>query len=171
MDLPSVGSSIIGVVSGGIMNKSALLGAATLAGAAGALLIGASTAQAARGGLQEQPLSCNNGQQITVLTNVNNSSDMGGWEAVQVVSGGSGTLIPTKFELSAFDDTTQTTIFEGTQVKGGGHGNHNQPTVTCSNSQTSTLAELLTPGDQVPPGASLTDQVTFTITATAVSQK
>lgn len=162
---------MIDVLSGeNSMKKSALTGVATLAGAAGALLIGASAAQAAQGGLQEQSLTCDNGQQITVMTNQNNSSDMGGWEAVQVASGASGTLIPTTFEFSAFDDTTQTLIFDGTQAKGGGHANHNRPTVTCTDAETATLADLLEPGDQVPPGASLSDQVTFTITATAVWQ-
>jgi hypothetical protein len=155
---------------GGSMNKSVLLGIATLAGAASAFLIGASTAQAAQGGLQEQALSCGNGQELTVLTNVNNSSDMGGWEAVKVVSGGSGRLIPTSFEFSAYDDTIQTPIFDGTELKGGGHGLHNQTTVTCSDSEHATLGDLLAPGDEIPPGASLSDQVTFTITAIAVWQ-
>ncbi|HZC70946.1 MAG TPA: hypothetical protein VE442_09645 [Jatrophihabitans sp.] len=153
------------------MNKPALVGVATLAGTASALLIDACVAQAAPGGLQEQPLSCDNGQQITVLTNVNNSSDMGGWGAVQVVSGGSGTLIPTTFDFSAFDDTIQAAIFDGTEVKGGSHGNHNRPTVTCSDLQPATLGDLLGPSDEAPPGASLTDHVTITITATAVWEK
>jgi hypothetical protein len=153
------------------MNRSVLLGMATFAGAAGALLVGASTAQAAQGGLQEQALSCGSGQQLTVLTNVNNSSDMGGWEAVRIVSGGSGRLIPTSFEFSAYDDTVQTTIFDGTQLKGDGHGLHNRTTVTCSDSQHATLGDLLQPGDEMPPGASLSDQVTLTIAAIAVWQQ
>jgi hypothetical protein len=144
---------------------------ATLAAAVSALLVGASTAQAAQGGLQDQSLSCDNGQELTVLTNVNNSSDMGGWQAVKIVSGGSGRLIPTAFEFSAYDDTIQAPIFDGTQLKGGGNGLHNQTTITCSDSEHATLGDLLQPGDEIPPGASLTDQVTFTITATAVWQK
>lgn len=152
------------------MNRSTTLAIATIAGAAGALVIGTSAAQAAQGGLQEQPLTCDNGQQITVLTNVNNSSDMGGWESVKVVSGGSGRLIPTSFDFSAFDITTESPIFEGTQTKGGGHANHTQPTVNCSDTQLATLADLLGPGDEVPPGASLSDDVSFTITATAFWQ-
>jgi hypothetical protein len=152
------------------MNKS-VMGFATLAGAASTMLIGMASAHAAQGGLQEQSLTCSNGQQLTVLTNNNNSSDMGGWEAVKVVSGGSGHLIPTSFTFSAVDNTTNQPIFTGTQVKGSGHANQNQSTVTCSDSQTATLADLLQPGDEIPPGASLTDQVTFTVTATAVWQK
>ena len=152
------------------MHRSVLLGIATSAAAVGALFIGVSTAQAAQGGLQEQALSCDNGQVLTVMTNVNNSSDMGGWEAVKVVSGGSGRLIPTAFEFSAYDDTIQTSIFDGTEVKGGGNAQHNQTTVTCSDSEHALLGDLLQPGDEIPPGASLTDQITFTITATAVWQ-
>src|SRR4051794_33568565 len=98
------------------MKKSAM-GFATLAGAAGTMLIGMSSAHAAQGGLQEQTLTCSNGQEITILSNTNNSSDMGGWEAVKVVSGGSGHLIPTSFSFSAFDNTTDQLIFNGTQVK------------------------------------------------------
>jgi hypothetical protein len=149
------------------MKKSAI-GAVTLAGAASAMLVGLPSAQAAQGGLQEQSLMCGNGQHLVVLTNTNHSSDMGGWEAVKVVSGGSGHLIPTSFTFSAFDNTTNQLIFTGTQLKGGGHANRHQATVTCSDSQTATLADLLQPGDQVPPGASLTDSVTFTVSATAV---
>lgn len=151
--------------------KKFAIGAATLAGAASAMLIGLPSAQAAQGGLQEQTLMCGDGQQLTIVTNSNHSSDMGGWEAVKVVSGGSGHLIPTSFTFTAFDNTTNQTIFTGTQLKGGGHANANQSTVTCTQSQTGTLADLLSPGDEVPPGASLTDQVTFTVSATAVWQK
>jgi len=148
------------------MKRAVTVGVATLAGSAAAMLITASGANAA--GLQEQPLTCDNGQEIVVLTNNNNSSDMGGWEAVQVVSGGSGRLIPTQFEFSAFDITTNTPIFDGTQLKGSGNANHRQATVTCSDTQTATLGDLLEPGDEVPPGAQLSDEVSFTISATVV---
>jgi hypothetical protein len=151
--------------------KKSAIGVATLAGAASTMLIGMASAQAAQGGLQEQSLTCTNGQQLTIVTNNSHSSDMGGWEAVKVVSGGWGHLIPTSFTFTAFDNTTNQLIFTGTQVKGGGHANGNRPTVTCNQSQTATLADLLQPGDEVPPGASLTDQATFTISATAVWQK
>lgn len=149
------------------MKKSTCIGMAGLAGIAGALLIGSPAAQAAP---STQQLTCA-GQQLTVRTNNNNSSEMGGWSAAQVVSGGSGTLIPTTFDFSAYDVTVQQSIFEGLSVKGAGNANHNQPTVTCTQIETATLADLLEPGDQLPPGASLSDQVTVTLTATAVWQR
>ena len=43
--------------------------------------------------------------------------------------------------------------------------------MTCTQSQTDSLGNMLEPGDELPPGASLTDQVTFTLTVTAVWQK
>jgi hypothetical protein len=149
------------------MRKSAPIAIAALVGSAGALMIGASTAQAAP---QTQPLTCD-GQQITIRTNENNSSDMGGWSAAHVVSGGSGTLIPTTFSFSAYDDTIQQLIFQGTQAKGAGNANHNQSTVTCTQTETATLGDLLEPGDELPPGASADDQVTITLVATAVWQQ
>lgn len=149
------------------MRKYSNIGVATLAGAASALLIGATTAQAAP---TLQQLSCD-GQKMTLRTNDNNSSDMGGWSAAQVVAGGSGTLIPTKFDFSAYDNTIGQQLFTGSQVKGGGHANHNQATVTCTQTESATLGDLLEPGDEPPPGASPNDAVTTTLVATAVWQK
>jgi hypothetical protein len=148
------------------MNRSRYIGVTVLAGAAGALLIGSSTAQAAP---SNQQLNCE-GQQLTIRTSNNNSSDMGGWSAAKIISGGSGTLIPTTFDFGAYDDTTQQSIFDGVSVKGAGNANHNQQTVTCTQIEIATLGDLLEPGDQLPPGASLDDEVTVTLTATAVWQ-
>jgi hypothetical protein len=147
------------------MRKSVFIAAAAVAGTAGAVLI-APIAQAAP---QLQQLTCD-GQQITLRTNDDHSSDMGGWSAAKVVAGGSGTLIPTVFDFSAYDDTIGQSIFEGTQLKGAGHANHRQSTVTCTQTETATLGDLLDPGDELPPGASLDDEVTITLTATAVWQ-
>jgi hypothetical protein len=149
------------------MNNRFYIGAAVFAGAAGALLIGASTAQAAP---STQQLTCD-GQQVTLRMNDNNSSEMGGWSAAQVVSGGSGTLIPTMFDFSAYDETLHQSIFDGASVKGAGNANQTQSTVTCTQTQTASLGDLLDPGDPLPPGTSLDDQVTVTLTATAVWQK
>ena len=54
------------------------------------------------------------------------------------------------------------------QAKGGGNANHNQPTVTCTQSETGVLGDFLNPGDTPPPGTSVSDPVTFTLTVTAV---
>jgi hypothetical protein len=149
------------------MGKPVAIGLTMVAGAAGALLIGSSAANAAP---SYQSLTCD-GQQLTLRTPDNHSSDMGGWSAAQVVSGGSGTLIPTSFDFSAFDVTTQQPIFEGLSTKGAGNANHQQSTVTCTQIETATLGDLLEPGDEVPPGGSLDDEVTVTLVATAIWQR
>lgn len=148
------------------MRKSVFISAAAVAGTAGALLV-APIAQAAP---QLQQLTCD-GHQVTLRTSDNHSSDMGGWSAAKVVAGGSGTLIPTTFHFSAYDDTIGRSIFDGVQIKGAGHANHRQSTVTCTQVESATLGDLLEPGDELPPGASLDDEVTITLVATAVWQK
>lgn len=115
----------------------------------------------------EQPLSCD-GMQLTIRANNNNSSDNGGWSAAQIVAGGTGHLIPTEFSGSVFDVTVNREIFSFDQVKGGGHANSRQDTVTCTQEMSGTLADFLEPGDTPPPGTAPTDEVTFTITAVAV---
>jgi hypothetical protein len=141
-------------------------------GVAALALAGAGTvlaAPAATAAQSDQPLTCD-GQDIVVRTADNNSSDRGGWSAAQIVEGGSGTLVPTSFEFSAYDDTLDQSIFSGTQVSGGGHGHGNQETVTCTQVTTASLGDLLEPGDEVPPGASLSDEVTISLTVTAIVQ-
>ena len=149
------------------MKKSVSIGIATITGMAGALLIGSSSAHATAPTTMQ--LTCD-GQVLTVRTNSNSSSDNGGWSVAQVVGGGSGHLVPVVFHFSAYDNTTDQPIFDGQQVKGAGNANHNQSTVDCIQQQTGTLADLLSPGDQPPPGTSLTDDVTTTVDATAVWQ-
>jgi hypothetical protein len=145
---------------------SAVTAGAVLAGCVVGALLGASPALAAQ---STQSITCD-GQQLVIRTNSDNSSDMGGWSAAKIVSGGSGTLIPVTFNFAAVDDTTGQQLFSAAQNKGDGNGNHNQATVSCVQTQTGTLADLLEPGDEVPPGAQLTDQVTVTFTAQAVHQ-
>ncbi|HET6166652.1 MAG TPA: hypothetical protein VFE07_07465 [Marmoricola sp.] len=132
---------------------------------AGSVLV-APAATAAQG---LQPLTCD-GQDIVVRVPDNHSSDHGGWSAAQVVEGGSGTLLPTSFGFSAYDDTIGQEIFSAVQPSGGGNAHNQQPTVTCTQVSTSTLGDLLEPGDEIPPGGSLSDQVTFSLTVTAVWQ-
>lgn len=150
----------------GIMASRVKVGigaAATAACALGAVL-GAGPAQAAP---STQQISCGD-QTLTIRVNNNHSSDNGGWSAAQIMAGGTGHLIPTSFTFSAYDVTTRTTLFSQTQPKGGGNGNQNQATISCSQTQTGVLADLLSPGDAIPPGATLTDIVTTSFTVTAV---
>ena len=134
--------------------------------AAGAGLAGlAGPAHAAQSTL---PISCNNGEQLTVRVNTNNSSEHGGWGVGQIVAGGTGHLVPTAFSGSLVDNAINQTLFTFAQAKGGGNANHNQPTVTCMASQTGVLGDFLGPRDTPPPGTSVTDPVTFNITVIAV---
>ena len=157
--------------------KPTMRSALVAVGAVGALAAGTLPATAAPGdqnpsgnGQSVQQLSCTGLGDVWIRTNNNNSSDMGGWSAAQIVGGdATGTLIPTSFTFEAFDVTTGHDLFPaGSQVKGGGNGNHQQATVLCTQQFTDTLANLLEPGDELPPGAQLTDTVTVTLTATAV---
>jgi hypothetical protein len=146
------------------LNKATAVFAAGVAVATGAVAL----APAAGAAQSQMTLTCS-GQQLTVRTNSNNSSDNGGWSVGVVVDSAKGAhLIPTSFSGSATDDTTHTTLFSFSQIKGGGNANRNQQTVTCTSTQHATLAEFLDPGEQPPPGTSPSDQVTFTITVTAV---
>ena len=134
--------------------------------AAGAGLAGlAGPAHAAQ---STMPLTCD-GQQLTVRVNTNHSSEHGGWGVGQVVAGGTGHLVPTEISGSLVDNVIHQTLFTFDQVKGGGHANHNQPTVKCTTSDdTGTLGDFLNPGHTLPPGTSPTDPVTFTLTVIAV---
>jgi hypothetical protein len=145
------------------IRSTAALAAVTIA--AGAGLAGlAGPAYAAQSTL---PLACD-GQQLTVRVNTNHSSQNGGWGVGQVVAGGTGHLVPTSFSGTLFDEAIDQTLFSFEQAKGGGNANHNQPAVTCTESETGVLGDFLDPGDTPPPGTSLTDPVTFTLTVTAV---
>jgi hypothetical protein len=135
--------------------------------AAAATIGGLAMTAPAQAAQSTQELNCGSLGTLLLRTNNNNSSDMGGWSTAQLASG-KGHLIPTSFTFTAYDETTQQQLFTFTQPKGNGNANHNQQTVQCSFSQTGTLADLLDPGEQPPPGVSLTDIVTATFTATAV---
>jgi hypothetical protein len=138
---------------------------AALTIAAGAGLAGlAGPAHAAQ---TTMPLTCA-GQQLTVRVNTNHSSQNGGWGVGQVVAGGTGHLVPTAFSGSLVDNAIHQTLFTFAQAKGGGNANHNQPTITCTQSETGVLGDFLNPGDTPPPGTSVSDSVTFTLTVTAV---
>ena len=116
---------------------------------------------------QPQPLTCEGGLgpiQIIVGPAIGAQQSFG---TARIVGGGH--LIPVSIEFSAYDVTAGMPLFDsGLIMKGGGNGNQNQATVLCSETETGTLADFLQPGDTVPPGASLTDVVTFTIVANAI---
>jgi hypothetical protein len=139
--------------------------AALAVATAGSVLV----APAATASQSEQALTCD-GQEIVVRTTDNDSNEHGGWSAARIVEGGSGTLIPTYFAGAVYDDTLGQEIFEFSEVAGGDHAHSNQATVTCTQVTTSSLGDLFEPGAPLPPGASLSDQVTFTLTVTAVHQ-
>ena len=133
------------------------------AGTVAAALSGMSGASAAQG---YQPLDCSDDSSIVVRVPDTHSSDHGGWSVGQIIDGGSGHLIPTSFTFSAYDATTDMTIFSSTQAKGGGNANRMQTSVTCTSVQTGTAAELL--GPDLPPGVAAGDTLTFTIAVVAV---
>ena len=142
---------------------TAALAAVTLAAGAGVAAL-AGPAHAAQTTL---PITCD-GQQLAVRVNTSHSSANGGWAVAQIVDGGTGHLVPAAFSNSLHDDTTNQTLFTFDRAKGGGNANHNQPTVTCTLSETGTLGDFLNPGDTPPPGTSVSDSVTFTLSVTAI---
>ncbi|MEO5608437.1 MAG: hypothetical protein ABIQ61_09800 [Ornithinibacter sp.] len=128
-------------------------------------LPGMGSASAAQG---YQQLNCTDGSSILVRVPDSHSNDNGGWSVGQIVEGGSGHLIPTSFTFTLFDVTTDATIFSGEQLKGGGHANRNQTSVTCSNVESGTAGDFF--GPDLPPGVSASDSITLTLTVGAVSK-
>jgi hypothetical protein len=141
------------------------IGVAALAAAA---VSGALTAPARAAQSEDHP-TCN-GVTLTIRTNENNSSDKGGWSSVQILEGGSGHLIPVSFSGSLYDSVVQDVIFTFTDSKGGGHANHHQASTTCTEQFDATLGDFFQPGDELPPGTSLSDPVTFSFTATVIQR-
>jgi len=129
---------------------------------------GAGLAGPAHAAQSTVPVACPNGEQLTVRVNTNNSSEHGGWGVGQVVAGGTGHLVPTEISGSLVDNAINQTLFTFDQAKGGGNANHNQPTLTCTASQTGVLGDFLNPGETPPPGTSVSDPVTFNLNVTAV---
>jgi hypothetical protein len=80
---------------------------------------------------------------------------------VGTISGGDHG-IPTSFSGMATDLTTGTVLFSFSQAKGNGNGMHNEPTITCTQTNTATA------GDLGIPGLNPTDIVQFDLTVTVV---
>jgi hypothetical protein len=133
-------------------------------------MIGTSLVAAPAVAEQSQDTVTCGGQELTIRANSDHSSDNGGWSSVQVVAGGSGHLTPVSFSGVLTDTTIDQVIFQFSQTKGGGHANHKQATVTCTEQFGGTLADFLEPGDELPPGTALTDDVTFDFTAVVVTK-
>ena len=142
-----------------------LFGAAVAAICIGTTLgVTAGTALAAQ---STDEITCN-GQSLVVRHNNSHSSENGGWSSVQVLTGGTGHLTPVSFSATLFDNTINQTVFQGDALKGNGNGNHQQQGQTCTSTITGTLGDFAGPGDQLPPGAQLSDAVTLTLIAVVV---
>lgn len=61
----------------------------------------------------------------------------------QVVAGGTGHPVPAEISGSLADAAVNQTLFTFDQAKGGGNATHNQPTLTCTVSETSVLGDSL----------------------------
>jgi hypothetical protein len=116
------------------------------------------------GGQATDTVTCE-GEQLTLRVNQSNSSDKGGWSAVQVEGGGH--LIPLSFTGTLTDHTINQVIYSFTGPKGGGHPNR-AGAITCNLHFDATLGEILEPTDEVPAGAALTDAVSFDIDALVI---
>jgi hypothetical protein len=124
----------------------------------------ASPAFAARSPLT---LVCN-GQQVTVLVNNNHSSQNGGWGSAHIVSGGSGTGSPVAFSGQLVDTTADQTLLTFNSAKGKGNAEHNQQSISCTQTLTGTVGDFVPPDMLLPPGVSLGDQATFNLSVTVV---
>ena len=138
--------------------------------ALGAVLLLAIPAQASgvANGHSTQTLDCGQFGTVTVsVNNANGGNGQGGFGAAQVV-GSTGTHgMPTAFTFSLFDVTTNTLIFSGTQVQGGGNSHPNQATTECTSTQTGTASQLGFTGP-LPPGVSPTDTLQVSLAATVI---
>jgi hypothetical protein len=154
--------------------RSALVAGAALVALGGAAMPAtASTGEPNPAGFGQtlQPISCSGLGDLLIRTTENNSD--GSWSAAHIVDGGSGTLIPTSFTFSAYDETANLLLVPPEKMlKGDGAANHQQsPVLSCVQSMEGPLADFLEPGDTAPPGTDPTDTVvvSFTVTALHVS--
>ena len=114
-------------------------------------------------GTQELAFSCD-GSPITVLTRANTSHASQNWAAAYVVD--MGTVLPVSFTFSLYDDTAG--VLLGGFASAHPNAHNQQQTMTCTGSQSGTLADFgPPPAGELPPGVQLTDDVTFTITVVA----
>ena len=155
------------------------LTAASVAAIAALAVVGSAAAsQPAVAGPQTDTLTCD-GTPVTVriapAVGTQNKDNIDVWGAGQIVSGGSGHLIPVAFSFAATDTRNNVTLFSGTDAKGNGNPAATQSTIACSQSQDGgTVADLLQgdplPSDLAAAGVQLTDPVTLTFTVTAIAK-
>lgn len=132
----------------------AATGAVTSVGAG--VLVAAPHAFAA---MSTQQITCGS-DVFTIRTNNNNSSQNGGWSVGQVVGQPGLHGIPVSFSGEAIDTTTDTTLFQFSQVKGDGNANQNQQVTTCTQTLTGTVSQLFGPP---PPGINGDDNGVFNL--------
>jgi hypothetical protein len=108
------------------------------------------------------------GHTLTIRANGSSSSDQGGWSSVQVLEGSNGHLTPLEFSGTAYDSTIDEQIWEFSAAKGGGHASH-KGSQTCTTTYYGTLGDFWEDGE-LPEGAALTDDITFTFTAVVVQR-
>jgi len=150
--------------------RSRIIKTATVLGASGALAVSAGlVATPAFAGQTYQQFMCGD-QLVTIRVNDNHSGENGGWGAGITDS---GTLVPTSFSFGAYDTTADQALFPTqTTMKGMGHANNTQQTITCSQQMSDTLANLMAqdgaPPEGLPDWASPDDVITITMTVTAV---
>jgi hypothetical protein len=133
-----------------------------------AILVAATAALAA--GPQPQSITCNGLGTIQIVTGpatgTQDNENVEVWGAARIVGG--GTLIPTSFTFTAYDDTVDLLLFSGVSPKGSGNANQNQDTTTCVESQTTTLDQIWPPDAPLPDGAALSDTVTLSFSVNAI---
>ncbi len=149
-----------------IRQQMAVVGIAAAA-AAGTVAVPAYAENPAGLGQYTDTYQCDGVGDVAIRTN-STRSEMS-WGAGKIVSGGSGTLVPTSFTFSAYDETTGAYLFEPeTMSKGNGTTGPGGDLWTCHQSMTGTLADLAEPGEELPPGVDPTDVITVTFGVTAV---
>jgi hypothetical protein len=116
-------------------------------------------------------VSCDNRQSYPVTVTTVSNDNAVAW-GVGTIAGGEH-LIPTSFSGTLYDTTIQQALDTFSQAKGNGNGQHNQQQLTCQTPTESGTLEDFLGGEPLPPeweqlGAQLSDEVTFTLTVSAV---
>jgi hypothetical protein len=133
-------------------------------------LMAAGAAMATKG---QDFVTCDNGHSYPITVTQQPNDNSVGWGVGRI--GGGDHLIPTGSSGSFYDETIGQTLDSFSQAKGKRNGQRNRAQLTCQTpTETFTLEEFLG-GEPMPPeweqmGAQLTDQVSFTLTVTAVQR-
>ena len=117
-----------------------------------------------------QTLDCA-GHELTIRVNDSNSSDSGGWSAVQVVEGGSGHLTPVRFSGVLTDTTAAVELGAFSSERGNGHVPKSKAVTACTTSFDATVADFVEDLETLPPGVALDDAASFTLTAYVIASR